>query len=426
MIRSVAVFLLLSMIALPGRSQSVVRYQADLDLLYEQLQTTPSFKDQIRNTRKASFDSLYQALRSDTAQAGNSFAEFRQLSKLFFQLKDNHLGFYQQPEAVLPLTEYQNTAAIEKYRQSRFFTQFPAVQLSLDSLQQALSTTPADSIEGIYHYDTVLSIGLYRTAQPGELIGVVLRSSLPVWKPGQVAAYLYEQEPGTYRALYAHPFYKYFQFYTTEKARNQSLVNSWFYASPSNAIYKKKPLAPDYVNIPRTTPRLQFSTLNASTQYLRLGTFQSSDEDLKISQAFFDRIKDSLTAPHLIVDLRNNNGGGYKAAGKFLQLLKRYSSKGKIYLLINYGTMSYGEIFTLQLRKAIQVTVYGQTTQGTIAYGVNGESSLKFPSRRFAGTMTDMKDVGYSPYENIGVAPDHEWDNSADWIQKLVDIIGQQ
>lgn len=424
-IRLFAALLLIFVVIIPARAQSVARYQADLDLLYEQLQQTYSFKDQIKGARKVSFDSLYQALRKDTALTGNNFAVFLQLARLFFPIKDNHLGFYQFAEQTLDPVYYHNKQFVDQYQQSRFFTSFPTISLSLDSLQKALSTKPTDAIEGIYYYDTLLTVGVYRTVNPGELIGVVLRTSLPVWKPGQVAAYLYEQEPNIYKALYAHPIYKSFLLYGNEKYRNQSLINSWFYSSPANAVYSKTPTAADYVNLPRTTPALHFRSLNASVQYLRLGTFYSSNEALKTSQVFYEQIKDSLTAPHLIVDLRDNTGGGEKASNKFMKLLKRYHHKGKIYLLINNGTTSHGEIFTVRLRKAIKVPAYGQTTRGTIAYGVNYSTTLKFPSGRFGAVMTDMKDKGFSPYETVGVAPDQVWDNSEDWIDKLLRIIGQ-
>lgn len=138
------------------------------------------------------------------------------------------------------------------------------------------------------------------------------------------------------------------------------------------------------------------------------------------SQAFYDRIKDSLTAANLIVDLRNNTGGADKVSNKFFILLKQYANKGNIYLLINNGTMSQGEIFTLQLKKFTNAKSYGQTTKGTIAYGVNESGMEKLPSGRYGATMTDIRDSrNYLVYEDVGVAPDHVLDNTGNWTDRL-------
>jgi C-terminal processing protease CtpA/Prc len=134
-----------------------------------------------------------------------------------------------------------------------------------------------------------------------------------------------------------------------------------------------------------------------------------------------------LTAPHLIVDLRDNTGGATKVSAKFVRLIRRAARKGRVYVLINNGAMSQGEIVTLQLKQYANVRVYGQTTKGTIAYGVNTGGMKKLPSKQYGAVMTDMKDKGhYFPYENYGVAPDTVLGNTGDWIELVVQEIGHQ
>jgi hypothetical protein len=411
-------------LSVAARAQST-GYLAALDELYTQLKKTPSWKDQIKGERAGLFDSLYQALRSDSSHVKNSFDGFYHLARLFFPLYDNHLGFYQLPEQGLKPSDFTNEQAVAQYRQSAFFKQYPAVQINLDSLQAVLATKHRDSVEGIYYYDQYLTVGLYRTPNRQELTGVVLSTILPVWEKGQVAMQLYEYQPHYFRSIYGHPVYKYLMLYTNEKFKNHSLINSWFYVSLTDAVYKKFPGEVDHININRIEPAFQLKPINPTLQYLRLGNFSAIEKDMEVSQAFFDRIKDSLTAPRLIVDLRNNTGGAEKVSQKFLTLLKRYSAKGKIYVLVNNGTMSRGEIFTLQLRKAIQAPVYGQTTRGTIAYGVNYSKMLRFGGQ-YGATMTDLKSKGYEPYENIGVAPDYVFNNSDNWISQLLKVIDNQ
>lgn len=405
------------------RAQST-SYLADLDVLYTHLKKTPSYKDQIRGDKAVSYDSLYRALRADTANVNNSFDGFYRLARLFFPLYDNHLGLYQFPAQVLKQTDFTNAQAVTQYKQSGFFKQYPIVNINLDSLRAVLATKHKDSVEGIYYYDQYLTVGLYRSADRQQLVGVVLNTTLPVWEKGQVAMRLYEYLPHCFRGIYGHPLYKYLLLYPNEKFRNHSLVNSWFYASISNEVYKKFPGEVDHINIARIEPAFQFKTITPTLQYLRIGNFSAMEEDMNVSQAFLNSIKDSLTAPHLIVDLRNNTGGADKVSNKFLTLLKRYSAKGKIHVLVNNGTMSQGEIFTLQLRKQIKAPVYGQTTRGTLAYGVNYSDMLRLPGKQYGATITDMRnDRECREHENIGVAPDHYFDNTGDWIEKLLKVI---
>lgn len=427
MLRPVLFLLLLCSPALPARSQSASRYRADLDALDAKLQQTPSFKDQVKGPTRAAYDALYRSLRADTARAGNAFDDFFRLARLSFPWYDHHLGFYQYPQPTLVPAQYHDREAVARYQQSDHFNQFPSIRLPLDSLYATLAAKPVDSVEGIYYYDTLLTVGLYRSSSPDELTGVVLKSTLPVWKAGQVAMRLYEYRPHCFRAIYTHPIYKYLMLYSNEKYRDHSLLNSWFYNSVTPAIYTKTPAAIDHTNISRGAPPFLFRALTPAVQYLRLGNFSATSTGMKLSQDFYGRIKDSLTARHLIVDLRNNTGGAEKVSRKFLQLLKRYGRQGKIYVLVNNGTMSQGEIFTLQLRKTVHASVYGQTTSGTIGYGVNYGDAWKLPSGRYAAVLTDMRNRwAYRKYESIGVAPDHPCDPARDWVQQLLTEIGSE
>lgn len=401
-------------------------YQADLDALYGLLKKTPSYKDQIKGDKEPAYEALYQSLRWDTLHTDNGFDNYYKLVKLFLPLRDNHLGFVQYPLNILEAPEYTRAEAVKQYRQSAFFNNYPATTINGDSLQQVLARKATDSVEGIYYYDSLLTVGVYR-ADKGTLTGVVLHTTLPQWEKGQIAMQLYEYAPHCYRAVYGHPLQKNLIFYSNEKFRNHSLINSTFYASVSATVYKKIRNEIDYSNIPASEPAFQFSSISPGIQYIRLGNFSAMTNDMKVSQAFYDRIKDSLTAPHLIIDVRNNTGGADKVSYKFFALIKKYVNKGKAYLLMNNATMSQGEIFTLQLKKFTAISTYGQTTMGTISYGVNYGGMAKLPSGQYGTVMTDMRDnAQYLPYENHGVTPDHILNNQSDWVKQVVKMIEPQ
>jgi C-terminal processing protease CtpA/Prc len=142
------------------------------------------------------------------------------------------------------------------------------------------------------------------------------------------------------------------------------------------------------------------------------------------SKDFYDSIKNLLIEPNLILDLRNNEGGANKVSKKFLTLIREYTRKGKVYTLVNNGTLSQGEIFTLQLMRLQNVKVLGQTTKGMLTYGSNYGKREKLPSKSFEVYITDMKgDKRLIPYENYGINPEIVLTDRKDWIEQTVEII---
>lgn len=418
---TLAAFFLITFFA---NAQTAQNYQADLESLYEVLQNTPSFKDQVRGNKKKEYENLYDSLKNDTMHLRNANDVFFNLVQLFFPFRDNHLGFYQLPHVFLAKSQFSDSTAIHSYRRHEAFLTYPNSGVNVDSLEVAMQQKPGDSVEGIYYYGDALKVGLYKVA-PQQYVGVVLSTTWPNWQKGQIAMRLYEYMPNAFRAVYGHPLWKSLMLYNNEKFVNQSLANSTFYTLQPDDIYKKNNQAKDYVNINSAAKEFQLSEISPSLQYLRLGNFSARPNDMQVSQAFYDQIKNSLKAPHLIVDLRNNSGGAEKVSGKFLDLLKSYLSQGKIYVLINQGTMSRGEIFTLQLRKLQsdykdRIKIMGQTSMGTIAYGSNYGKTKKLLSGNAQVYITDMRSKGnLLSYERVGVQPDIMLKSDVDWIEQV-------
>jgi hypothetical protein len=293
----------------------------------------------------------------------------------------------------------------------------------MDSLKIELAKKPADSVEGIYHYDKFYTVGLFRNGEK-EYIGIILDSDINLWQKGQIAIHLYEFAPNLYKAIYGHPLFKSFQLKTIEKYRNQQLVNSYFYASYSQAVYSKHLREVDHVNIPKNASKFAFRNINNDVQYLLVQTFQADNKNAQASKQFFDSIKNSLKTPYLILDLRNNEGGANNPMIRYLNLLKKYVKKGRLYVLVNNGTLSQAEIFTLKLKPLKNVTTIGQTTKGMVAYGSNYGKTLKLPSDKFAVYPTDMNNGSVLlPYEDIGIDPDIFLRTDQDWIEQTVEII---
>jgi len=395
-------------------------YSQDLAELRTVLQKTPSYKSQIKGARLDSFNILYNQLAADSNAVLNKYQQFLRLSKLFFLLRDNHLGFYEVPN----YNHFKTHETIAEYVKSDAFLKLPKYDIDPDSLKTALTGKSPDSVEGIYHYDRFYTVGVFRTSEK-EYVGVVLDSEVNLWTKGQIALHLHEYGPDMLKAVYIHPLTKHLIFYPNEKYRNQSLLNAKFYDSYSQKVYSKKLTETDHVNLPKHAPLFELRNINSDVQYLLVRTFQANSVTMKKSADFYDSIKNSLDAPNLIVDLRNNEGGAGKESRKFYELIEKFSKTGKVYLLLNNETLSQAEILTLRLIKLENIITIGQTTMGMLAYGSNYGRRQRLPSGQFEIYPTDMYggSLDLLKYEDYGISPDIFLHDKSDWVQQVVDVI---
>jgi C-terminal processing protease CtpA/Prc len=200
--------------------------------------------------------------------------------------------------------------------------------------------------------------------------------------------------------------------------RNMVYANGRLVGTP----YKKHKKQ-DFISLPKNTPRYEFRTIDEKIAYLRLGSFYASNANIAESKKFFEQISISKNIKHLIVDLRDNGGGGYKTSKRFLDLIKSFN--GKVHLLTNSYTVSNAEQFTVDLMDDKNVIRYGEATRGTISYGSNTDVVLDLPSKRFKFYITDMtnrnKDL---PFESYGIEPQIKLDPfQKDWVAQVIEII---
>ena len=411
-------FIIVVFISVAGRAQSTV-YLNDLQALRSILEKTPSYKAQIKGAALTNYNALYNRLAAEKVYDPNDYAYFFSLSQLLFPLKDNHLELYQLPDPA----HFSDSAAIGRFTNSAAFSSYPHYNGNIDSLQTELMKKQATSIEGVYQYDNYYSVGLFKIGQT-TYSGVVLQSATNLWKPGQAAIHLYEFQPGLYKAIYGHPYTKNFILRTIEKNMNQSLVNSFFYGTGSQAVYAKHVPAVDHVNLPKNTARFALKHLDNGVQYLRLKSFQVNSAVSRESGNFSDSVKSLLKGNYLILDLRNNEGGAAKATRSYFSMIRKFSKTGHVYILINNGTLSQAEKFTLQLKKMKHVTTVGQTSKGMLSYGNNAGTRKQLPSGKFQLYITDMKGPAKLLfYEDRGIQPDIILDAGRDWIAQVLELI---
>lgn len=385
----------------------------DLKALHTFLSKTYSYRDQIGGETKKAYYEMVDSLEKQQPQ--NDYDYFRLLAQMVEPLRDNHLFLYEQPRQEISRAQFADTAFMRTYRASAAFLNFPAVSLNLDSLEKQAQQADSNSVEGIYYYQQNLKVAVYRSDLAGEYTGVVLTSDFPNWGRGQVVFTLQDRGAGRYSAIYYQLAQKTLGYF-----RHVRYVR---YGLPL-LQFKKYPKQPVYADIKAGTEPFIFSGLSDSIQYLRLGSFATYPAHIARATKFYEQIRDSLTAPYLIVDIRNNGGGGNKTSGQFRRLLRKYAGKGKVYLLINYNTVSNAEAFALDMRDAGIATLVGEPTRGMITYGNNTDTVKELAGGRYKLYITDMKGTARDlRFEDVGVTPAIMLESNSDWLDQVKKII---
>lgn len=171
--------------------------------------------------------------------------------------------------------------------------------------------------------------------------------------------------------------------------------------------------------------KFEYTKIKSEIGYLRLSNFSASNDNFNVAKAFYDSIRTKITTQYLIVDLRNNSGGGYRTSKQFLTLLKKYH--GKIFLIQNNNTVSNAEQFIIDIRSKKRLVTLGETTRGTITYGSNYGKTVSLPSGRFIFYPTDMRGrIKDLAHESLGLRPDIVLDQFGhNWIEQTLNYLNK-
>ena len=394
-----------------GKGQQIrTSFHLDLDFVYARLKKTVSYKTQPENQQR--LDQKYQLLKLDSTVP--SLAEcYIKLYQLVDIISDFHNEIYGYTGAL-------DSQALKNGKRSSTF-QIPDKYLdssniskNLDSLEKVLSTKKFSDPEGIYYYKQYIRIAIFNRSD-SLLEGMVLDSKIPNWHRGEVILYLLPKKYNRFRLF-------------TRRFDNKRFISGLDYFS--DGVFRfmgwcKNPAATDFYSVSQSDQPFAIRTLNHRFTYLKLGSFSSSKQGIKDAREFCQTLADSLKTAALIVDLRNNPGGGNKNSDQFYRLLKRY--KGKMYVLIHFNTVSNAEQFALRLKKLGNVRLLGDRSRGQLTYGRNSAQDEPTPSGLFKIHFTDLKDhyQDYLPLEGIGITPDIFLSNTKDWVDQILERYDQ-
>ena len=357
---------------------------ADLDFLYKAIQQTPSYKDQLKGDK--SYVSLYESIKKDL-KSTDDLLIYQQLLKLIYPLKDNHLGFYGKTD-------------------SPYKFNYLKPLINKDEVENKYTNTSVNDIVGIY------------SSLSGKAKAVVYEQSPKVFylqnlNTNIVEAILTQMDSNTFEVIrFANPPFPYLLFRNV-KFRNGRIDDLGY----------KKIDRPAFNDLVKGNENFEYRKLEDGIGYLRLSSFATFTPNVKKAKDFFELTKSQITEANLIVDIRNNGGGGYKVSQQFINFLKSYP--GQVYILQNGFSVSNAEQFVINLKGRKHITTLGETTKGTITYGSNYGKKLTLPSGRFVFGPTDMKGLAKElVYESKGISPNIELDVfKSDWINQTVEYI---
>ena len=358
----------------------------DFTQLDELLRKTPAYKD-----HKKAYNQKFDALSKEAKSVETDFQCLLLLNKLTLGVNDNHIKVFGLGE--------------EKRIDS------DKVSIDLDSLQRVLQKKPLNTTEGIYSLPNYVTVGIYK--QKENYLGVVLASELPNWEKGEI--------------IYAfQPFGKDLFLCVFGQAKSKRFVA--VSERIKNGLFLKLGIKkrPDIKAVHRPPHRDSLfikKDLNDNITYVKAGSFDSFYPVLAEAEAFYKTLVNNLNKPHLIVDLRDNTGGGQRNSNILLELLKTYTATKKLYVLTNHNTASNAEQFTVKLKALPNTIVLGDHTLGTLAYEKKKNVSNELSCDKFIAIMTSKRHRAYLPYESVGVAPDVLLNYDEDWLKQVVQFI---
>ncbi len=364
----------------------------ELDFASTQLQSVPSYKSQIKDKQAAQafLNKIKDEAKQDPRAALNCSYY---LAKYLRIVRDRHLSV-STSRAEVDYAKYDHTV--------------PGDRAALE--KQARDGS--DELTGLYNLMDEYEVAVVPDVQvPGRYLGVILESTTENWKPNMVKFVLDKTADGIDGRFYAADF--------SPAYRSIQLQNGRLY--PERWVRADK--AAEYTTDPYALgdDLFEYKSLGPDTHYIRLGSFSGSNSNYAAAKKLQQEMMDKIKGGKVIVDLRNNGGGGSRTSDLFLDFLKKNKENLRVAVLQNYACGSDCEQFLLKLKAQQQVETFGENTYGAVAYGFGNRSMRQeaTPCYGFTLNLSQKKFEQYLDHEVTGVVPDHYLDFKKDWVEQV-------
>ncbi|WP_116106227.1 S41 family peptidase [Lewinella sp. IMCC34191] len=350
--------------------------QAALEDTWSELRELPAFRDRCRDDSCAD---RFAQLTARTSPEMSRLACYRLLTELVATLLDGHTAIYGSAADTLG-----------------------------DGAQETGAAPNNDLSTGERYYAGPYVLSLEPAAGTEGMVLRVVDSPKRRWQAGDTLAYL---DPlGNFRYRYTGYLPGDGRLVTfQEQVRNGQFHQLGLRRDTTETIFARYSGEATYA----------YQRVATRVDYLRLGSFSGFQPVLGEAEAFYATLSDSLTGDQLIVDLRDNTGGGVRNSNIVYKILRRHRRHyDRIYVLINHGTTSNAEQFALRLKRWSRVVTAGEATKGVLAYELQGES-VSVGCDRYLLRMATKRHRRYLPYEGKGVPAEIELLHDRDWVEQL-------
>jgi hypothetical protein len=401
--------LLLALLISPVQAQeSDCTCQQDVDFLNSQLKKTPAYKQ-----NKKAYQQVYQTQLAAVKEITGAYPCLVLLNRMLLPLNDNHMKVYGVDNGFTDAV-VEDQQAMEAFKKSEAYSLFTKPKLDLDSLEQVLSKKPFDEPEGIYFRSGFATLAVAFNKNTQVYQAIILKSESPSWERGELIYTLIPYGNGYLRGIGGNSKTKRLVAFT-ERINEGIFLTLGFQKDPSQLNFSSE-IHPD-TNYFR-------KELTSDITYIKVGSFNSFYPTLSDAEAFYASLKSSLSKKQLVVDLRDNGGGGDRNSGILFDILKAYSQTKRIYLITNHRTASNAEQFTQKLKSLGNCMTLGDRTFGTASYEVKNSASA-LPCGKFKVILTAKAHKPYLPLESQGIAPDVYLAYDRDWLEQVLEYIAK-
>jgi hypothetical protein len=369
--------------------------ETDLAFVIESVKDAPSFKSQLKDDdyHKQFINELKETIKSDVNIELNCIAYLQKYIKL---VKDNHL--------------YISDGNTEKDN-----TSFFPIEDNLEALKKSATTGSEDELTGIYNLLNTYKVAVIKDAT-NTYKGVLLETTNDKWRVGQTK-FTINKTPNGLEGIFYNGILQ--PQYSKIEYQNGRLFPEQWIKEDKKDLYTFNPYdMPD--------ERFQYKKLANGTHYVRLGSFSGNNSVHSEAKNLVLTMEKEITSGNVIIDLRNNGGGGPRTSDLFRKFFKKTKNDLKLYVIQNNYCGSDCEQFLMKLKGQQTVKTFGEPTNGAIAYGFGNYSSpsLKTPCNGFSLGVTTSKYEKYLQYEVVGIPPDVTLNTQDDWIQQVLKTVG--
>ena len=380
--------------------------KTDLEFLNQKIEKAPSYK-----VNKESYKLEYARTKKRIENLNSGYDCFLQLNKLMLSLNDRHCNLY-GINTGLDKESKKDSDKIKEFKASNLYNNYPRPEINLDSLRTSLNQKSITSIEGVYYRKGYVTIGVYKTAKSDDYRAVILESESDVWEVGEI---IYTLVPygndyllAVGGSLTSKRMISYGErikngvFLTMQFQKNNSIANHSVSLYPESTYLRKE--------------------ISSETTYLKIGSFNSWNPTLSEADKFYKSLEGTLIKKNIILDLRDNGGGGDRNSNGLYKVLKKYIKQNNVYVLVNHRTASNAEQFAFKLNDFENCTILGNRTSGTATYEIVN-SNYNLPCENFVVVLTSKKHSNYIKLESMGIEPDIKLDNENDWMMQVQNYI---